>query len=70
MVLRFIWGDKLTVIEPKEMLEDSTISIMDFPVYSSLGIGFFTGFRRSPKTGDARDASRLREEYFKYMFPI
>jgi len=48
-VLRFISVDMLMVIETKVLFEDSTISMLNLSIYSSLGLVSFTGFGRSPK---------------------
>ncbi len=48
-VLRFISVDMLMVIEAKVLFEDSTISMLNLSIYSSLGLVSFTGFGRSPK---------------------
>ena len=64
-VLRFDCGH---ANRAKKILEDLIISILDLPIYSSLGLGFFKGFRLSPKKGDARYASRLWGVYLEYKF--
>jgi hypothetical protein len=36
-------------LEADKMSEDSTLTMLDISIFTSLGLGFFTGFAQSPQ---------------------
>jgi len=61
----------LNGLEADAISEDSTIKMLDLSIFTSLGLGFFTGFAQSPRIQRfIQTVGNTRRKYFPDIFAM